>query len=316
MMMDLKDMMNKSDSTLMSILASPHMRRQDDMLLRDTTGRTREIVVKFPHDPSMLSVVVDAVINREDLTEEDRASLWFSAEDYNELKAEARMEGMACESDGSSKLLDGVFAERSKTSQDSIIQWVHSHGSRERRGLERMANQRTASIRQQAQFQSIMEVLRAQDDLQMGRSGVDPDALRRVSEKTTRVARHFARMIAKADAQFVNADGGASTRNLTSTERVAKRSSSGIKSNSSSRRLSDGISSAAGTKSKSQKDMKSEKKETVKKESDKEKKEKDKDTSQNKDKVKGKDKEKTRSTLKQKFKDTKAGIIARIPRIA
>lgn len=332
MMMDFMQMIDDSESTQISILESPQMRRQDDMLQvrRDNNQRTRETVVKFPQDPCVLSVVVDVVINREDITEEDRAALWFSNKDYNKLKAEARMEGMACERDGSTKLLDGVFAERSKTSQESIIQWVNSNSGRERRGLERMANQRMASIRQQQQFQTVMEVLRAHDELQIGRGGADPEAVRRVSEKATRVARHFARMIGKADAQAVNADEGSGTRSQPSnrdTEQATKRISTGSKSSSSSKRLSDGTNSAASTRSKSQKDMKPNKKEKVKKGSDKEKKEKDKEKDKErskskdkdaKDKVKGKDKEKekTRSTLKQKFKDTKAGIIARIPRIA
>jgi hypothetical protein len=314
MMMEFMDMMDESESTQVSILESPHVRRRDDLLqvlLGDTNNApTREVLVKFPQDPRLLSVVVDVVINREDITEEDHAALWFSNQDFNELKAEARMESMACEGDGSAKLLDGVFVEKSKISQASIIQWVHpSDGGRERRGLERMANQRLANIRQRAQFQAIMDVLRAQDELKIGRGHVDHEAVRKVSEKATRVARHFARMIGKADAHAVN------ELNLTSNhdrEHSTKRISSGGKSSSSSKRLSDGINSVASTKSNSQKDMKSNKKEKFKKDKDKSK-DKDKDP---KDKVKGKDKEKTRSTLKQKFKDTKAGIIARIPRIA
>jgi hypothetical protein len=298
-MMDFMDMMDESESTQVSILESPHVRRRDDLLQIDTNARTREVLVRFPQDPRVLSVVLDVVINREDITEEDRAALWFSNEDFNELKAEARMESMACERDGSTKLLDGVFAEKCKTSQANIIQWVNSDDGRERRGLERMANQRLANIRQQAQFQAIMDVLRAQDELQIGRGRVNP-----------------ARMVGKADARAVNAaDGGASTLDLSSNhgrERAVKRISSGGKSSSSSKRLSDSTTSLASTKSKNLKDMKSNKKEKSKKDKNKSK-DKDKDS---KDKINGKDKEKTRSTLKQKFKDTKAGIIARIPRIA
>ena len=51
-----------------------------------------------------------------------------------------------------------------------------------------------------------MAVLQAQDDMLYSKMPIDCEALRKVSHKATRTARHFARMMGKADAYAVGHD--------------------------------------------------------------------------------------------------------------
>ena len=102
---------------------------------------------------------------------------------------------------GYSKTLDGVFQEKSKESQDCLNLWAASGHSR--RGLERWANREHGEKRQQDQFNAIMTVLREQDDMISRKGKVNDEALRRVSHKATRISRHFARMMGKADSYAV-----------------------------------------------------------------------------------------------------------------
>ncbi|CAB9503481.1 expressed unknown protein [Seminavis robusta] len=330
-------MEDNSDGTQQTALgeSARHLRSAPPVDRSSSTSKLdqpRRTTIQFPQDPAALAQVVDHVINREDLTEEDYLLLWFNTEEYNTLKAEARRESLACERDGSAKFLDEAFCEKCKHQQDNLSKWVTMTPcaeDSERRGLERMASQRMSNIRQQAQFQAIMEVLRAQDEqlYSSKRQVADPEEVRKVSQKATRVARHFARMLAKADAQAVHGipattrDGDADT--VASSSHPTTRRISKSKSSSSKSRLSGGSdtlsvattgSSAKKSKAKKKDDKKEDKKKDDKKKDDKKKKKEDK--KDDKTKKKKDDKEKTKSTLKQKFKETKAGIIARIPRIA
>lgn len=328
-------MMDASESSLQTFQESPlgGLGGESDYGARgclDMDGNQRQTVVKFPADKGQLAQVVTTdndIINREDITEEDRALLYYSTADYTELKAEARMESLACERDGTKKYLEDVFVEKCKKTQENLYQWVGScdtvvEGGLERRGLERMANQTLSNIRQQAQFHAVMEVLRAQDELLVGRFITDPEEVRRVSIKATRVARHFARMIAKADALAVNAD-----MNEASPKRI---SGSGTKAKSSSKKLvtqdmpsltassPPSPNSKKGHKDKKDKATKKKDKDKKEKDHDKDKKEKDHDKKDKKEKdKKEKDKDKSKehkSTIKQKFKETKAGIMSRMQR--
>jgi hypothetical protein len=98
--------------------------------------------------------------------------------------------------------LEDVFAEKNKLAQEGLNKWASHEDSR--RGLERWSNKDHGEKRQQEQFQVIMAVLRAQDDMIMEKK-VDPEQLRKVSYKATKVARNFARMIGKANSHAVSA---------------------------------------------------------------------------------------------------------------
>jgi hypothetical protein len=57
-------------------------------------------------------------------------------------------------------------------------------------------------------LQSVMAVL--QDDMLAGRKGTDHEQIRKVSHKATRIARHFARMMGKADSHALASELSAS----------------------------------------------------------------------------------------------------------
>jgi hypothetical protein len=78
-----------------------------------------------------------------------------------------------------------------------LNEWAtHGHS---RRGLERWANAKHGEERQQDQFQAIMAVLRAQDDMLARKNKIDEEKLRKISHKSTKLSRQFARMMGKAD---------------------------------------------------------------------------------------------------------------------
>lgn len=278
-------------------------------------------------------------MNREDLTEEDRSALWFCADEYLVLKCDTRMESLASERDGLAKaLLEGVYAEKSRQSQVKLNRWVAEMGP-ERRGLERSVNQSLADARQNAQFQSIMDVLKAQDEMILkarrpmshvhstttAATSLDDEAVRKVYTKATRASRHFARMMAKADALAAGTNPEAVGDATALTE---KRSSRTNKPRLEKQELSTGtlsdshsvVSSASKRKSSSKdKKTKGSKGKSSKDKKDNEKNDKEKDPKHKKKDKEKNDKEKDpkhKLTLKQKYKETKAGIIARIPRIA
>jgi hypothetical protein len=153
--------------------------------------------VRFPTEDESIAIIVCTVPNREDYIEEDHGLLFFSRSDYHISRSSAKMISRESERYGFSKNLEESYTEKCKTAQESLNQWT-SHGH-SRRGLERWANRKHGDARQQDQFQSVMAVLRAQDDMLAGRKGIDPEQIRKVSHKATKIARHFARMMGKAD---------------------------------------------------------------------------------------------------------------------
>jgi len=162
--------------------------------------------ISFPKVEDKLCVVMCEIENREDLREEDISMLWFARSDYHFSRSAARAISREEERNGTSKNLNGVFNEKSKEKQNQLNRWV-LHGY-SRRGLERWANCFHGEERHKAQFNAIMEVLSAQDDMlaTSKQHQVDDEALRKVSVKCTRVARHFARMIGKADAYAASSE--------------------------------------------------------------------------------------------------------------
>lgn len=289
---------NSSSSSL--YISSPK-----DLLKKKRRSNTRGRSVTFPESAEQLAQVVDHIANREDLTEEDRTALWFSAEDYLVLKSDARLESLASERDKLAKnLLSGVYREKSKQCQDKLDRWVAEAGQ-ERRGLEKSSNKELAEERQTIQFQSIMDVLRTQDEMLLSRQrAINDSELRKVYTTASRASRHFARMMAKADALAA----GTSPDAVLDSNAMAQKQSSRKLQLEKKNNCSDGdlsvsdsmsvMSAVRATKKKSSKEKKSKTKDKV-----------------TKDKTTEKD-NKQKLSLKQKYKETKAGIMSRIPRIA
>jgi hypothetical protein len=153
--------------------------------------------VRFPVEDASIAIIVCTIPNREDYIEEDHGLLFFSRSDYHISRSSAKMISRESERYGYSKNLEETYTEKSKIAQESLNLWASSGHAR--RGLERWANRKHGDARQQDQFQSVMAVLRAQDDMLAGRKGIDHEQIRKVSHKATKIARHFARMMGKAD---------------------------------------------------------------------------------------------------------------------
>ena len=313
------------DGNAQSLLDSGigHVNHQKPTSNQKFGSGARNLRVTFPDIPEKLAQVVEEIQNREDLTEEDRSALWFCADEYAVLKCDSRMESLASERDGLAKeLLEGVYTERSRQSQDKLNRWVAEVGQ-ERRGLERSIHKGLGEARQSAQFQSIMDVLQAQDDAVLksrpptasafSRSThsattthLDDEAIRKIYTKASRVSRHFARMMAKADALAVGTspdsvgEGVVKKSSRTNKNRLEKHEKAAEASSDS-----QSVVSSKSNKKHSSSSTKDKKVKGCKSKGNKEKKEKE----------TGKE-PKNKSTLKQKYKETKAGIIARIPRIA
>jgi len=163
--------------------------------------------VYFPEGSNpLIAEIVCEIPNREDFTPEDHAALWFSKAEYQMSRSEAKMISHESVRYGFSKNLDGTFCEKSNNAQEKLQLWCSVSGDC-RRGLERWANREHGEQRGKDQFQAVQAVLEAQDDM-MGhhrhqKGKVDPEKLRKISHKVTRTARHFARMMGKADSYTV-----------------------------------------------------------------------------------------------------------------
>lgn len=161
--------------------------------------------VRFPDDDQHgpLSILLCTVPHREDFSKEEQENLYFSRGDYHMSRSAAKVVSKESERLGYSKTLRAVFQEKSKEAQDSLNLWAASGHCR--RGLERWANKEHGEIRQREQFNAVMAVLRAQDDMLCNKGQVSGEALRKVSYKATKTSRHFARMMGKADSYAVAA---------------------------------------------------------------------------------------------------------------
>jgi len=156
------------------------------------------------HDAEKIAVVVCTIPNREEFDEKDVENLFYSRSDYHMSRTSAKVISNESERYGFSKNLDETFTEKGKVAQDNLNLWtIHGHM---RRGLERWSNREHGDERQKEQFQAVMSVLRAQDDMSSASRKVDDEKLRRVSHKATRTARHFARMMGKADSFAVSSE--------------------------------------------------------------------------------------------------------------
>jgi len=174
-------------------------------------SKTTKKNVTFPSDPSQLSNIVCMIGNRDEITEEDKELLWFSSADYGAIRSSAHAVSQESRRTGYSKILDRIFCEKNQEAQSNLNFWcVHGHI---RRGLEKFVHRQLRETRKEKQLIAIMDVLCAQDDMMKTCDrnktiSIDHDQLRKISIKATRVARHFARMIGKADAYAIACEQG------------------------------------------------------------------------------------------------------------
>jgi hypothetical protein len=153
--------------------------------------------VRFPEDEKELSTVLCEIPSREDMPPEEVENVYFSSADYQSSRQVSKRISREAERQGHGKKLELTFKEKCSEAQENLNEWaLHGH---DRRGLERWANRTHGEERQQEQFQAIMTILQAQDEMLAERKSIDDEKLRKVSHKATKVSRHFARMLGKAD---------------------------------------------------------------------------------------------------------------------
>lgn len=163
-----------------------------------TTGTRTTKTVQFPDE---VATVVLEIPNREDFTTEDYENMWFSKTEYQVSRSECKIASRDAVRFGYSKNLDETFNEKNQDALDKLQSWAVSGATR--RGLERWANRDHGEIRQTEQFKAVMAVLEAQDEMLSKDGVIDVEKLRKVSHKATKMARHFARMMGKADSYAV-----------------------------------------------------------------------------------------------------------------
>ena len=167
----------------------------------ETDNKTAKKRVSFDADHEKMAQVVCEIPKCDEMTNDVLNDLYFCREDYSEQRMEAKSTSREADRSGVAKHLDETFSEKNKDAQDRLNTWTTA-GS-DCRGLERWANRKHGDKRQQDQFNAIMTVLQVQDDLWASKRKVDDEALRKASHKATRAARHFARMMGKADAHVL-----------------------------------------------------------------------------------------------------------------
>jgi hypothetical protein len=166
------------------------------------TGNGKRV---YFHEENMAQVVC-LIPNREELTPEDMESLYFAKPEYQLARAEAKALSREAGRVGLTRHLDKSFNEKNKGLQEQLNMWTTQGDAC--RGLERWCNREHGEKRQQDQFTAVMTVLQVQDDMLNQKSEIDAEALRKASHKATRTARHFARMMGKADSHVVSAELG------------------------------------------------------------------------------------------------------------
>lgn len=165
--------------------------------------------VRFHEENDALAKVVFVIPSLDDFTPEDHENLWFSKADYHMCRAEAKVISRESVRLGHSKALDNTYTEKNIVAQEQLQEWTTVDIAI--RGLERWANKAHGELRQTDQLDAVMAILEAQDEmLACTKNGriVDAEKLRKVSSKVTKTARHFARMMGKADSLVIEAELG------------------------------------------------------------------------------------------------------------
>jgi hypothetical protein len=166
--------------------------------------------------------VVCELPNREDIPPEEHESMWFSKSDFAMSRTEAKLVSNEAVRFGISKSLDGTFHEKNSEAQERLQVWSAQGDAQ--RGLERWSNKCHGDTRQAYQFKAIMAVLEAQDEMLHKEGKIDPDKLRKISHKKTKTARHFARMMGKADSYAISQELDAKNDCCTVTTGTTSRS--------------------------------------------------------------------------------------------
>jgi hypothetical protein len=157
--------------------------------------------VTFP-DSEDIATVVCYIPTRKEWSAEEVRDVYFSKAEYCAIREKSRSAGYKVSRSQLHLKLDDVFTEKCSASQERLNAWA-AHGKL--RGLERWANREHGEKREHHQFHGVMAVLRAQDEhmARKRRGGLSKDnsedVLRKVSYNATKLARHFARMMGKAD---------------------------------------------------------------------------------------------------------------------
>jgi hypothetical protein len=155
-------------------------------------------------DEGKVKEAICLIPQRQEIDEEQMKELFYSRMEFQEQRVSAKADSRESSQTGTSDKLDEVFSEKNKTSQHSLNEW--SSKGEAARGLERWANRDHGEKRQLEQFSAVMAVLQAQDDSLNAKKPLDDEVIRKVSHKATRTARHFARMMGKADSYAINED--------------------------------------------------------------------------------------------------------------
>lgn len=154
--------------------------------------------VSFPNDEDLCTVVC-SLPNCADIDPNEALAIWYKKPDFQAGRIQAKQISRQCSNDGHGKYLDGTYAEKSRDAQESLCKWAACRGENAR-GLERWANKSHGEIRQDDQFKVLMAVLEAQDSMVTYGDGIlDWEKLKKVYQHASKVSRHFARMLGKAD---------------------------------------------------------------------------------------------------------------------
>ena len=165
-------------------------------------GKKRHVMFAF--DEALVAQVVCFIPTREEIETKLLRELYYTRDEFQAQRIAAKGDSRESSRTGLSKNLEHVFSEKCKNAQQALNEWA-SKGEAAR-GLERWANREHGEKRQQEQFSAVMAVLQAQDDMLYAKMPIDSESLRKVSHKATRTARHFARMMGKADSFAVGID--------------------------------------------------------------------------------------------------------------
>jgi hypothetical protein len=177
--------------------------------------------VRFPPNLEEMCRVVCHLPNCADLDPDESANMWYKKSDLQKGRVDAKHVSRQCHADGQSRFLDNTYAAKSASAQEKLLSWTSKSSSSnvdDARGLERWTNKRHGELRQDDQFKALMAVLEAQDNMVMygEDSNLDWEKLRKVYQDASKVARHFARMMGKADSYAIASELRRTTSSLSS----------------------------------------------------------------------------------------------------
>ena len=137
----------------------------------------------------------------EQIEELDVDALWFTPDDYFEIKAQSRLDAKDWRRKGYGVLLKETFENPSDQAQDYLNAFCQLEGPLTRRGLERHLSRRHGEERSDLKDRARYCVLSHQRRLQ--RDGMPlhemEDSLSKIYQDMCRTAKVFARRLAKAD---------------------------------------------------------------------------------------------------------------------